>query len=541
MVGPSATKPDREASRSGAPWWPTPSSALARAAAEFGSRDALVFPLNGGRLSFSDLDDRATWLARALTDIGVTPGTHVAILAENRIEWPVVQMAIARAGAVLVPLNTHYRLEDLEYALRQSRTELLFLSERFRSNHYLEMARSLLPRLPLLREIVALDEGVPDLRSFSALLEAGRSSTTPLPEVGSDSIASLQYTSGTTGFPKGALLTHAGMMRNAWEISGRLGLKEGDRWTSIIPLFHCAGCIMCILGCLQRGAAYVGVPAFDPEMMFRVIESERCTLLSGVPTSHLAMLQHPARSHYDISSLRAGTCGGADCNPEILRQCAEQFPQPGLVQVYGQTEASTLISCPSYDDPERFETAGLPLPGYEVRITHPETRVVLPVGQIGQIEARGPMVMRGYFDKPEETAATIDNDGWLQSGDLGMLSESGRIVMAGGRLRDMIIRGGENIYPVEIENVLIKHDAVDEVAVFAAKDEYYGEIPVAAVRLNAPATTASLSEFCRSRIAGFKVPASYYVVKHFPLTSSGKVRKRDLQALHASGELEPLP
>jgi acyl-CoA synthetase (AMP-forming)/AMP-acid ligase II len=183
----------------------------------------------------------------------------------------------------------------------------------------------------------------------------------------------------------------------------------------------------------------------------------------------------------------------------------------------------------------------LPLPGYEVRITHPETRVVLTVGQIGQIEARGPMVMRGYFDKPEETAATIDNDGWLQSGDLGMLSESGRIVMAGGRLRDMIIRGGENIYPVEIENVLIKHDAVDEVAVFAAKDEYYGEIPVAAVRLNAPATTASLSEFCRLRIAGFKVPASYYVVKHFPLTSSGKVRKRDLQALHASGELEPLP
>jgi acyl-CoA synthetase (AMP-forming)/AMP-acid ligase II len=368
----------------------------------------------------------------------------------------------------------------------------------------------------------------------------GQGSSTALPVVDADSIASLQYTSGTTGFPKGALLTHAGMMRNAWEISGRLGVGQGDRWTSIIPLFHCAGCIMSILGCLQRGAAYVGVPAFDPEVMFRIVESERCTHLSGVPTSHLAMLQHPARASFDMSSLRAGTCGGADCNPDVLRQCAEQFPQPGLVQVYGQTEASTLISCPSHDDPERFDTAGLPLPGYEVRITHPETRKVLAAGEVGQIEARGPMVMKGYFDKPEETAATIDADGWLQTGDLGTLSEAGRIVMAGGRLRDMIIRGGENIYPVEIENVLIKHEAVSEVAVFAAKDEYYGEVPVAAVRLRSPTTAASLSAFCQSRIAKFKVPAAYYLVESFPLTSSGKVRKRDLEALHKAKSLKVL-
>ncbi len=518
-------------------FFPTPGAALRAQAEAIGESEALAFPENGGRLTFAGWYEQSTAVARGLVDLGVRPGAHVALLAESRVEWPVAQIGIALAGASFVPLNTHYRIDDLRYALVQSRSEVIILSERFRSNAYLEMVRKLRDELPLLREIIVLDGSGPE-RSFDDLLATGKASTTILPDVESLTVASLQYTSGTTGFPKGALLTHAGMMRNAWETSGRLGIRQGDRWTSIIPLFHCAGCIMCILGALQRGAAYVGVSAFDAEAMLRLIEAEKCTAMSGVPTSYLAMLQHPDRSRYDISSLRTGTCGGADCNPDVLKECATAFPQPHLVQLYGQTEASTIISCPAFDDPDRFDTAGQPLPGYDVRVTDPDTRAPLPDGEVGQIEVRGDMVMQGYFEKPEETAATIDADGWLQTGDLGLLTTGGRVLMAGGRLRDMIIRGGENIYPVEIENVLIQHPAVREVAVFAVKDPYYGEVPVAAIRLEAPVTSAELAEFCHARIARFKVPAIFCSVEQFPLTASGKIRKRELQEKFAGKSMD---
>ena len=518
-------------------FFPTPGAALRAQAEAIGESEALAFPESGGRLTFAGWYEQSTAVARGLVDLGVRPGSHVALLAESRVEWPVAQVGIALAGATFVPLNTHYRIDDLRYALVQSRSEVIILSERFRSNAYLEMVRKLRDELPLLREIIVLDGSGPE-HSFDDLLAAGKASTTILPDVESLAIASLQYTSGTTGFPKGALLTHAGMMRNAWETSGRLGIRQGDRWTSIIQLFHCAGCIMCILGALQRGAAYIGVCAFDAEAMLRLIEAEQCTAMSGVPTSYLAMLQHPARSRYDISSLRTGTCGGADCNPDVLKECAAAFPQPHLVQLYGQTEASTIISCPAFDDPERFDTAGQPLPGYDVRVTDPDTRAQLPDGEVGQIEVRGDMVMHGYFERPDETEATIDADGWLQTGDLGLLTTGGRVVMAGGRLRDMIIRGGENIYPVEIENVLIQHPAVGEVAVFAAKDSYYGEVPVAAIRLDAPVTSAELAEFCHARIARFKVPATFCSVEQFPLTASGKIRKRELQEQFAGKSMD---
>jgi fatty-acyl-CoA synthase len=521
--------------------FPTPGAALAAQARQRGAAEALAFPDGGARLTFSEWDERSSALARALLALGLQPGASVALLAENRVEWPVVQLAVARMGGVLVPLNTHYRLEDLRHALGQSGAEALFLSESFRSNPYLDMVRALRPDLPRLREVIVFGAQGAGERSLEQTLAAGASADMTLPEVRAEDVGSLQYTSGTTGFPKGALLTHRGMMLNAWQTAERLGIQAGDRWTSIIPLFHCAGCIMNLLGCLQTGACYVGVPAFDPERMFRVIQDERCTALSGVPTSYLAMLQHPARQRHDLSSLRTGTCGGADCNPEILRRCAEAFPQPQLCQVYGQTEASTLIACPSFDDPERFETAGLPLPGFELRVTDPATRAVLEPGATGQIEVRGAMVMKGYHDKPEETAATLDGEGWLQTGDLGHLRPSGRLVVAGGRLRDMIIRGGENIYPAEIENVLAQHPAVAGVAVFGVPDTYYGEIVAAAVRLREGVAAAELAGFCAARIARFKVPAQFFRIAEFPLNASGKILKRTLRERHAAGELELLP
>ena len=274
--------------------------------------------------------------------------------------------------------------------------------------------------------------------------------------------------------------------------------------------------------------------------MFRVVQDERCTALSGVPTSYLAMLNHPARAHYDLSSLRTGTCGGADCNPEVLSACAATFPMPELVQVYGQTEASTLISMAGCKDAVKVVDAGRPLDGYEVRISDPETGRAKPAGDIGQIEARGVMTMRGYFERPRETAEALSSDGWLRTGDLGFLTREGRLVIAGGRLKDMIIRGGENVYPVEIENVLLNHPAVAEVAVFGLPDEYYGEIVAAALRLNAPADPASLSAFCESRIARFKTPARWFLVEKFPLTSSGKIRKVELKEWARDGRMKAL-
>ena len=350
-------------------------------------------------------------------------------------------------------------------------------------------------------------------------LPQGHDAAPDVPVKPSD-LAMLAYPSGTTGFPKGALLSHRAMMLVATHSAARLAVAAGDRWTSIIPLFHCAGCILNLLGCLSQGAAYVGVPSFDPENMFRIIAAERCTHLSGVPTSYLAMLDHPARVNYDLSSLKAGSCGGADCNPQVLQRCAAEFPMPGLAQVYGQTEGGTLFACPRHDDPLRWDTAGMALPDYELRIVNPDTMEVLPVGDIGEIQARGPRVMAGYYNKPEATAETIIEGGWLRTGDLGYLRDDGRLVIAGGRLRDMIIRGGENIYPAEIENVLQQHDA--------------------AVKLAAPVSASDLKALCAARIARFKVPAVIFTVERFPLTPSGKIRKVELRDWAKANRMETL-
>lgn len=509
-----------------------PWAALEKSAADWPEAEALVFPHQNARRSFTQFHAEARALAGALHARGIRSGDHVALLAENRVEWPIVQLACAALGAVFVPLNTHYRRDDLAYALKQSDSKALICSTQFRTNPYLETVTALRPSLPLLEHLFTLEEDYPrhiaEARAFPPAAED------------CDAVAALLYTSGTTGFPKGALISHRAMMMVAGSSADRLGLASGDRWTSIIPLFHCAGCILNLLGCLTHGAAYVGVPGFDPETMFRVIEGERCTFLSGVPTSYLAMLDHPARKAYDLSSLKAGSCGGADCNTDVLRRCAGEFPMPGLAQVYGQTEGGTLFVCPAHDDPLRWETAGTALPGYDLRIADPQTLEQLTPGEIGEIQARGPMVMKGYYKNPQATAEAIIDGGWLRTGDLGFLRGDGRLVIAGGRLRDMIIRGGENIYPAEIETVLQQHEAVAEAAVFGVPDDYYGEIVAAAVKLNRPVPASDLQALCASRIAKFKVPAIIYMVERFPLTPSAKIRKVELRQWASESRMEKL-
>ncbi len=516
-------------------------AALQACAKRWPLREGLVFPQSGRRLGFAQWQLESEALATSLRTLGVQPGDRVALWAENRAEWAVVLVALAALGAVLVPVNTHFRDDELLHVMRHCDASVLVLSQQFRNNTYLQMALARRAEMPALRDIVCLDDvDVPGVHRYSDLLGAAVSGFEAA-VITPGTLGSIQYTSGTTGRPKGAALSFDGMMLNATLSARRLGVCESDRWTSIIPLFHCAGCIMNLMGCLSSGATYVGAPAFTAQSMLQLIQDERCTLLTGVPTSFLAMLQHPDRAQYDLRSLRAGTCGGADCDPAVLQRCANEFPIPGLVQVYGQTEASTLIALDDPDSPERWRTTGKALEGTALRITHPETRQPLPMGEIGQIEVRGPIVMLGYHAQPEETARTIDAESWLQTGDLGLLREDGRLVISGGRLRDMIIRGGENIYPVEVENALRQHPDVVEVAVFGEPDTYYGETVSACVSLRAAVSAAALSASLKGRIAAFKLPSRYYRTEQWPMTASGKIRKRELQEWAAAAKLELLP
>jgi fatty-acyl-CoA synthase len=525
------------------PSFPDPYTAIQWWARVAPAQEAVVFPNAQKRITYSELLHQCSALAAGLKGLGVKPGDAVAIWAENRAEWIVSQLAICAAGAVMVPVNTHFREQDVAYVLRHSKAVAILLSERFRKNGYLDMVQSQRAELPALRHVVCFDSRPgnhpDDVVNYADLMQTPTDTFDATPPA-ARAIASVQYTSGTTGRPKGAALCWEGMSLNAQGTADRLRVQASDRWTSIIPLFHCAGCIMNVTTALLRGATYVGVPAFDPVEMMAIVQAERCTLLTGVPTSYLAMLDHPRRGEFDMQSLRAGTCGGADCDPGVLERCAQEFPIPGLVQVYGQTESSTLIALDDVASPERWHSAGLPLQGMDVRVTHPETRTPLPTGSVGQIEVRGPMVMLGYFELPDETAKTISEDGWMQTGDLGYLRPDDRVVIAGGRLRDMIIRGGENIYPVEIENLLRQHPAVAEIAVFGVPDRYYGEVVVAAVQLNAPASSDQLRQFCHGKIAGFKHPVRFYSVAQWPMTSSGKIKKRELQASEADGQLQEL-
>ena len=521
-----------------------PYAMLLHCANRWPDKEALVFDSTPQRLTFSEWLLASQTLACALRRCGIQPGSSVALWAENRIEWPIAQVAVAAIGAVLVPVNTHFREDDLLHVLDHSQSVAILLSARFRSSDYLTMTLGTRNRLPILRDVICFDE--PELHAENCWSYAALMSEAPeLPfqawPWSPRELASIQYTSGTTGRPKGAELCFEGMLMNARGTVARLAVTAEDRWTSIIPLFHCAGCIMNVLSTLAAGATYVGVSAFDAERMLRLVEAERCTLLTGVPTSYLAMLEHPRRTQYDLSSLRAGTCGGADCDPALLERCASAFPIPGLVQVYGQTEASTLIALDSCESAHRFTTAGMPLPGMQVRVCDPDNGQVLACGETGQVQVRGPMVMLGYHRDPLETARCIDLDGWMQTGDLGRVIADGRVELVGGRLRDMIIRGGENIYPVEVENLLRGHPAITEIAVFAMPDPFYGEVVAAAVELGGALTAAQVKQACAGKIAGFKHPSRVFKVSQWPMTSSGKILKRELKAQAMAMQLEELP
>jgi fatty-acyl-CoA synthase len=480
------------------------------------------------RISYAELLTEAERAARALLG-RFAPGERVAVWAPNLPEWIVLQFGAALAGVTLVTVNPLYRAQELQYVLGQSGAAGIFLVPAVRGVSTVDLLDQVRPQLPTLRERVLFT----DWASFCA----SGSPTEQLPTVDPGDPAQIQYTSGTTGFPKGAIIHHHGFTNNARYVAAQLQLASGEVLVNPMPLFHTAGSGCCTLGPMQVQATQVLMPFFDPALLLALNESERSAVLAGVPTMLFAVLDHPDFPHRDLSRVRLVFSGGALVPPHLVRRVRAALGIPFAI-VYAQTEASPVITGTRITDgPEdQAETVGRPFPQTEVKIVDPATRQTAPVGRIGEICTRGYHVMSGYFDNPQGTAEAIDPQGWLHTGDLGSMDERGYCRIE-GRVKEMIIRGGENIYPREIEMVLLEHAGVAEVAVVGVPDERWGEQVAAFIRPAADAAPAAaeLEAFCRERLAPFKVPRFWLMVDAFPMTASGKVQKFALRERFTAG------
>ena len=472
------------------------------------------------RWTYAELLAEAEQAARALST-RFAPGERVAVWAPNLPEWVILEFAAALAGLVLVTVNPAYRPAELAYVLNQSDAAGIFLVPEFRSpmGKFLDEVR---PDLPGLREVVYLT----DWAEFLATAPAQAA----LPDVRPDDIAQIQYTSGTTGFPKGAELHHRGLTNNARFYAERIALQPGEVYVNPMPLFHTAGCGMGVLGAVQSLAVDVPVLAFDPALVLELLEAERAVMFGGVPTMMIAMLGHPDIERRDLSSLRVAVSGGSPVPAELVRQVEARLGVRFSI-VFGTTECSPLVTQVKLDDSDqdRAETLGTPLPQTEVMIA--DAHGPVPVGQPGELCARGYLVMRGYHDAPEATAAAIDSEGWYHTGDLASLDGRGYLRIE-GRIKDMIIRGGENVYPREIEDALFAHPAVAEAVVIGVPDETWGEVVAAYVRPvpDQPApSTEELRAYCREHLAPYKTPQHWVFVEAFPMTPSGKIQKYKLR------------
>jgi len=474
------------------------------------------------RWTYAQLLADAERAAHALT-ARFAPAERVAVWAPNLPEWVVLEYAAALAGLVLVTVNPAYRPAELAYVLNQSGAAGIFLVPEFRSP-MAAFLKEVRPDVPSLREVVYFT----DWDNFLATAPEG----TVLPEVEPNDIAQIQYTSGTTGFPKGAELHHRGLTNNARFFAERIGLQPGEVYVNPMPLFHTAGCAMGVLGTAQRLATHVPVLAFDPALVLELCERERSAVFAGVPTMLIAMLGHPGLDKRDLSSARVAVSGGAPVPAELVRQVEDRLGVRFSI-VFGTTECSPLLTQVKLDDAaeDRAETLGSPLPQTEIQITDLAAGRPVPVGQAGELCARGYMVMRGYHDAPKATAAAIDPHRWYHTGDLASIDSRGYLRIE-GRITDMIIRGGENIYPREIEDVLFTHPAVAEAVVVGVPDQTWGEVVAAYVR-PAPGQPApdpqELRAYCRRRLAPYKAPQHWVFVDAFPMTPSGKIQKYKLR------------
>ena len=508
---------------------------LERTVARFGDRDALVEMWTGRRWTYAELDGDVDAVARGLLAAGIAKGDRVGIWSPNCAEWVLLQYATAKAGAILVNVNPAYRTHELEYVLQQSGVRLLVSATEFKSSDYPSMVEQVRPRCAALERVVLLKTS-----GWDDFLAAGERVTPEelrerLAGLDPDDAINIQYTSGTTGFPKGATLSHHNLLNNGFNVTELLGLDEHDRLCVPVPFYHCFGMVMGNLGCTTHGTCIViPAPAFDPAATLRAIQDERCTGVYGVPTMFIAMQDSSDFASYDLSSLRTGVMAGSPCPVEVMKRCISDMHMTEVSICYGMTETSPVSTQTRIDDDleRRVASVGRVHPHVEVKVVDAASGLTLPRGQTGELCTRGYSVMLGYWEDPERTAEAVDRAGWMHTGDLAIMAPDGYLNIV-GRIKDLVIRGGENIYPREVEEFLHTHADIADVQVVGVPDPRYGEELCAWVRMREgaePLTAEQVREFATGRLAHYKVPRYVLVVDEFPMTVTGKVRKVDMRA-----------
>jgi len=526
---------------------------LASIARKYPDREFVVYSDRDLRFTYREFDKRVDRLAKGLLAIGLQKGDHLGIWANNVPDWLTLLFAAARIGVVVVTVNTGYKLHELEYVLKQSDMKALCIVDGFKDSDYVAMVRELVPelavqergqlesgRFPMLKRVIYMGPrkhrgmyNIPELLALGEscaddwLREAAASTSC-------HEIVNMQYTSGTTGFPKGVMLSHHNILNNGFNIGECQKFSENDRVCLPVPLFHCFGLVLGIMAAYTHGAAAVMCENFDPLLVLASVQKERCTALYGVPTMFIAELNHPMFKMFDTSSLRTGIMAGSPCPMEIMKRVISEMHASEITIAYGLTEASPVMTQTRTDDPIEVKvgTVGRMLPGIEVKVWNPETGKDCSIGEQGELCCRGYNVMKGYYKMPEETARVIDPELWLHSGDLGDCDERGNFRVT-GRIKDMIIRGGENVYPREIEEYLLSMEGVKDVQVAGVASEKYGEEVAAFVILKDGAELAEedVRDFCQGQISRYKIPKYVFFVDSYPMTGSGKIQKYRLREL----------
>ncbi|MFD9469580.1 AMP-binding protein [Streptomyces goshikiensis] len=507
---------------------------LDRTVRRFPGRDALVDRAAGRRWTYAEFAADVDALALGLLDLGITKGDRVGIWAPNRAEWTLVQYATAKIGAILVTVNPAYRSHELEYVLRQSGMRMLVAAERFKSSDYAAMIEEVRPGCPELEFTVLLDGP-----RWTELLERGRQGdpdrlARAQAELSADDPINIQYTSGTAGFPKSATLSHHNILNNGFFVGELCHYTELDRVCIPVPFYHCFGMVMGNLACTSHGAAMViPAPSFEPAATLAAVEAESCTSLYGVPTMFISALADPGFASYDLSGLRTGIMAGSPCPVEVMKEVIDRMGMTEVSICYGMTETSPVSTQTRADDSveRRVSTVGRVGPHLEVKVVDPGTGRTVPRGEPGELCTRGYSVMLGYWGEPERTAEAVDAARWMHTGDLAVMDEDGYLSIT-GRIKDMVIRGGENLYPREIEEFLHTHPDVLDVQVIGVPDPKYGEELMAWVRMREgaePLTAEAVRAYCAGRLAHFKIPRYVHVVEEFPMTVTGKIRKIEMR------------
>jgi len=532
-------------------WDVTLGDVLDEMAEKYPARDCLIFHNSPFRKTYKEFRDLVNLTAKGFMKMGIKKGDHVAIWATNYPEWLLAMFATAKIGAILVTINTNYKIFEVEYLLRQSDTHTLIFINGFKDSNYLEIIQSLIPEtegkqpgewtsqaFPRLKNLIYIGEGQPQgTYNWEQLYEMGRDiSDEELAAVQSSldihDVINMQYTSGTTGFPKGVMLTHYNIVNNGKSIGDCMALTEKDKLCIPVPLFHCFGCVLGVSACVTHGSSMVLVEYYQPLAVMEAVSNEKCTALHGVPTMFIAILEHPQFKDYSFSSLRTGIMAGSPCPKKVMQEVVDKMNMTEITIAYGLTEASPVCTQTRPDDSieMRVSSVGRSLPFMECKILDPDTGKDCPPGVPGEFVVRGYNIMKGYYKMPEATAEAIDQQGWLHTGDLATCDKNGYYKIS-GRIKDMIIRGGENIYPKEIEEFLYTHPLIMDVQVIGVPSREYGEEIMAYIILKegAELNAEEVKEFVKEHMARHKVPRHVAFVESFPMTASGKIQKYKLR------------